>query len=118
MVPGAARIGQAAGEQQPQVRLAGDDRDRLRVGLGRDDDLGEDLDDGGGGGGVEPAVQRHDAAEGRDRVAAQRQPVGLERARALRDAAGVGVLDDGHGRPVVELGHQLDRAVGVVDVVV
>jgi hypothetical protein len=60
------------------------------------------------------------AAEGRHRVALQRPLVGLLEVRAQGDAAGVGVLDDRHrgagGR--IELGHQLHRRVGVVDVVV
>ena len=43
--PGSARIGQAAGQEQPQVLLRRDQRDGLLVGVGRDDDLGEDLDD-------------------------------------------------------------------------
>ena len=95
---GPARVGQAAGEQQPQVLLGGDDGHGVFVGLGRDDHLGENLDDGGGGGGIEPAVHRHDAAEGRHRVATQRHPVCLEQAGALGHAAGVGVLDDRHRR--------------------
>ena len=64
---GAARIRHAAGQQQAQVLLSRDDRDRLLVGFGRDDHLGEDLDDLARGLGIEPAVQRDDAAEGRDR---------------------------------------------------
>ena len=43
---------------------------------------------------VELAVQRDDAAEGRDRIAGERLLVGLDQRRADRDAAGVGVLDD------------------------
>ena len=44
--PACARIGQAAGEQQAQVLLGGDDGDGLLGRVGRDDHLGEDLDDG------------------------------------------------------------------------
>ena len=115
-----ARIGQRAGDQQPQVLLRRDDRQRLVVGLRRDDDLGEDLDDLSRRRGVEAAVQRDDAAEGRDRIAGERLFVGLEQGRADRDAAGVGVLDDGDRRAFgrIELGDEFVGRVGVVDVVV
>ncbi len=63
------RIGQAAGEQQPQVLLLSHDRDGFVGRVRRDDDFGEDLRDGARGLGVERAVQRHDAAERRRRVA-------------------------------------------------
>ena len=62
-----ARIGQAAGQQQPQVLLRRDDRDRLVAGVRRDDHLGENLGDGLRGFGVERAVERDDAAERRGR---------------------------------------------------
>ena len=43
----------------------------------------------------------------------------VEQAVASRDAARVGVLDDHHcRRPVAELGDQLERGIGVVEVVV
>ncbi len=38
------RIGKLAGEQQAKVLFLGEDRFRLLVGVGRDDDLGEDLE--------------------------------------------------------------------------
>ena len=46
---GGARIGQAAGEQQAQILLRADDRDRLLGRVRRDDHLGEDLRDGARG---------------------------------------------------------------------
>ncbi len=87
---------------------------------GRDDDLGEDFRDGARGLGVEPLVQRHDAAEGGDGVAGQRLAVGLDQARTLRDATRIGVLDDDAGGRALglELGDAFERRVGVVDVVV
>ena len=42
------------------------------VGVRRDDDFGENLDDLGGGRGVEPAVQGDNSAESGNRIAAQR----------------------------------------------
>ena len=57
---------------------------RFVAGVGRDDHLGEDLHDLGRGLGVERAVERDDAAEGRDRIAAERLAVGLGEARARR----------------------------------
>ena len=75
---------------------------------------------GARGFGVELAVQRHDAAEGRDRVAGQRLAIGVEQRDALRHAAGIGVLDDGAGGGAlrIELGDAFIGRVGVVDVVV
>ena len=94
---------------------------RLRRGVRRDDHLGEDLDDRLGRLGVERAVERDDAAEGRDRIAGA-APCGrpLSASAPTADAAGIGVLDDGDGggRAGVELGDQLEGGVGVVDVVV
>ena len=69
---GSARIGQPAGQQQPQVLFRRDECDRLVGGIGCDDDFREDLDDFRRGFGIELAVQRDDAAEGRDGIAAQR----------------------------------------------
>ena len=63
---GRARIGQAAGDEQPQVLLGGDDGDRLLARGRRDDHLGEDFGDRFGRFRVEFAVERDDAAEGRD----------------------------------------------------
>ena len=65
-------------------------------------------------------VERDDAAEGGDRIAAQRLAVGVEQARAVGDAARIGVLDDGAGGGAagVELGDAFVGRVGVVDVVV
>ena len=40
--PGPARIGQGAGEQQAQVLLGREHRERIGIGIGRDDDFGED----------------------------------------------------------------------------
>ena len=64
------------------------------LGVGRDDDLGEDLGDRARGLGVERAVERDDAAEGRDRIAGERLAIGVEQVRALGHAARIGVLDD------------------------
>ena len=68
---GGARIGQAARRQKAQVLLFGKDR---AGGVGcrrRDDDLGEDLRHLARGILVDLAVDRDDAAEGADRIAAQ-----------------------------------------------
>ena len=65
------RVGQAAGEQKPQILLAGDDRLGLVARIRRDDHLGEDLDDLPRRLGVEAAVERDDAAEGALRIAAR-----------------------------------------------
>ena len=54
---------------------------RLVAGGRRDDHLGEDLGDLGRGRFVERAVQRDDAAEGGDRIAAERQAIGLGEGR-------------------------------------
>ena len=55
--PGDARVRQAAGEQQAQVLLAGDDRLRLGRRIRRDDHLGENLDDLRRRFGIERAVR-------------------------------------------------------------
>ena len=119
-MPGARGSGRPPVEQQAQVLLRRDDRLRLVAGVRRDDDLGEGLDDLLRGLGVEQAVQRDDAAEGRDRVAGQRLRVGVEKRGAFGDAARIGVLDDGDGGGArrIELADQFEGGVGVVDVVV
>ena len=115
-----ARIGQAAGQQQPQVLLAADDGDGLLGGVRRDDHLGEDLGDRARGLGVERAVEGDDAAEGRGRIAGQRLAIGADEVGAFGDAAGIGVLDDdaGGGALGIELGDAFIGRIGVVDVVV
>jgi hypothetical protein len=90
-----------------------------RHGVRGDHDLGEDLHDLRGGvpsSGWFSATIPPKAWCGRSRT----RLVGLGQRRAPRHAAGVGVLDDGAGGAVigVELRHQLERGVGVVDVVV
>ena len=86
---------------------------------GRDDHLGEDLGDRFGGRGVERPVDRDDPAERRDAVAGERLVPRVEQAVARGDAARVGVLDDDHRRrAVAELGDQLERGIGVVEIVV
>ena len=118
--PFGARIGQAAGEQEPQILLVADDADRFFAGVGRDDDLGENLDDGARRLRIERPVQRDDPAERRDRVTGERLLVGVEQRAAFGDAARIRVLHDNNGHRAlgVELGDALVGRVGVVDVVV
>ena len=59
-----------------------EDRLGVVVGVGRDDDFGEDLGDRLGGGGVERAVDGDDPAERRDAVAGERLVPRLEQAVA------------------------------------
>ena len=92
-------------------------RDCLVVGAGRDDHFGEQLGDLGRGRPIDRAIERDDAAEGRDRIADQCLGVGVETIAAKRDPTRVGVFDDRAGR-LRELGHQFIRRVGVVDIVV
>ena len=115
-----ARIGQAAGEQQPQILLGADDRYGLRRCLRRDDDFGENLGNRTRRIGVERAVERDDAAERRDRIAGQRLAISVEQAFALRHAARIGVLDDRTRCRArrIEFGDAFVSRVGVVDVVV
>src|SRR5258708_1948324 len=82
-----ARVGQAAGDQQAQILLGPHDGDRFRSSVRRDDHLGEDLGHGAGRGGVERAVERHDAPIGRDRIAGQRLAIGFVQALCLRHPA-------------------------------
>jgi len=110
-------IGQAVCFEHAQVFLGGEDIERGGLNVGRDDDFGENFDDFGGGFCVQSAIQRDDTAEGRDRVAFKGAVVGVQHCRAGGDAAGVGVFDDGNGGGI-KFGHQLERGVGVVDVVV
>ena len=112
-------IGQLAGQQQAQVLLFGEDRARRLVGIRRDDDFGEDLRDRFGGRRIERPVGGDDSAERRDAVAGQRLVPGIEQAVARGDSARVGVLDDDdRRRPVAELGDEVERGTGVVEVVV
>ena len=79
-----ARVGKAAGQQQAQVLLRRDQGDGLFVGVGRDDDFGEDLDDFRSRLGVELPVQRDDAAERRNGIAGLGAEIGLRQASRLR----------------------------------
>ena len=54
-LPAARRVGQAAGQQQAKVLLAGEGGDCGFIGVGRDHDLGEDVADRLGGRAVERA---------------------------------------------------------------
>ena len=72
-----------------------------------------------GGRRIERAVGGDDPAEGRHAVAGERFLPGIEQAVARRNAAGIGVLDDDDGRSAVaELGDELERGIGVVEIVV
>ena len=114
-----ARIGERARRQQPQILLRRDDRRRLVGDRRRNDHLGEDLDDLLRRFGVERAVQRDDAAEGRGLVAGKRLAIGVRQRLAGRHAARIGVLDDGDSRlRRIELADEFVRSVGIVDVVV
>ena len=64
-------VGQAASQQQPQISSSANDRDRLFGRVRRDDHFGENSDDGARGFGIERAVHRDDAAEGRGGIAGQ-----------------------------------------------
>ena len=92
---GARRIGQLAGQQQAQILLLGEDGAGVVVGVGRDDDFGEDLRDRFGG-----RRRRAGGWRRRSRRTPRRCRRRAPRARprpelsALRDAARVGVLDD------------------------
>ena len=116
-----ARIGQAAGGQQAQVLLRGEDR--LGLVASRPGAITTSVKMpviSRGRRRIDRAVERDDAAEGADGIAAQRLGVGLGQRRAERHAARVGMLDDGDGRRGlgIELRHQLEGRVGVVEVVV
>ncbi len=114
--PTPARIGQAAGQQQTQVLLAREGSDGSFVRIGGNDDLGEDLADRFGGRSVQRDIDRDDPAKGRNVIAAQRALPCIKQAGTLGDAAGVGVLDDHHGRVLpLEFGAEFQRGVGVVD---
>ena len=119
--PAARGSGRPPVEQQAQVLLRGDDRDRPPSSASGAMITSVKISTISSRGlGVERPVERDDAAEGRDRVAAQRLVVGLEQGRAFGDAAGIGVLDDGDGGGSAgsNSATQLEGGVGVVDVVV
>ena len=110
-------VGQAAGQQQPQVLLGGEHGPGLGRRVGGDDDLGEDGGDPGCGFGVERAVQRHDAPESADRVAGECRVPGCGEVGRRGDAAGVGVFDDDDGG-FAEFSDAFEGGVGIVEVVV
>ena len=84
---------------------------------GREQDLDELLGERLRQFAIDALVEHDDAAVGAQRVGFQRAPVGVDRALAERDAAGVVVLDDHRGRRGVELLAQAPRAVEVEQVV-
>ncbi len=95
------RIAELAGQQQAQVLLPGEHLPGVVIGVGGDDDLGENLGNRLGGRSVERAVERDDPAEGRDAVALERGTIGVDQCVAAGDAARIGVLDDDDARPRV-----------------
>ena len=111
------RVGHLAGQQQAEIFLPGEHRAGIRIGIGCDDDLGEDLRDGLGQRTVEGAVGGDDPAEGADRVAFACRAIGGDQVGAGGDTARVGMLDDGDRRRV-ELGHQFERRIRVAEIVV
>jgi len=115
--PHGARIGHRAGRQQPEILLRFQNRPRFRANLGRDDDFREQLGDFRRGLGVQRPVHGDDPAERADRIAAQRPAIGLEQAGPDGNAAWVGVFDD-RDRRLREFRHQLERGIGVVQVIV
>ena len=119
-LPRGRRVGQGAHDEQAQVLLGRKKGDGFIVSFWRYDYFGEDLDHLGCGRRVEPPVDRDNAAKGADRIALQGAQIGFGKASAQGHAAGIGMLDDRHGGAGlgVELGHQLHRSVGVVDIVV
>jgi hypothetical protein len=105
-----------AGGEQAQVLLGPQDGERLVVEGGGDDALEKGLGERPGDGAGDGAVEGDDAAEGRDLVGGAGAPEGLFERGALRDAAGVRVLDDdGGGR--VELARGGEGGLGVDEVV-
>ena len=91
---GASSTASSGSTIEPQVRLRGEDLAGVVVEAGRDDDLEEEARETLGGRRVDRAGQRHDAAEGRDRVAGERRVPRLAERRPLGRAARVRVLDD------------------------
>ena len=118
--PPGARVRQAAGEQQTQVLLGCDQRDRLFIGVRRDDHFGEDLHDLGCSSRIELAVQCDNAAKCGDRIAGECALISLCERGAFGHATGIGVFDDGDRRRAcgIEFAHALKGGVGVVDIVV
>ena len=92
--------------------LRPEDAERRLAVAGRDDGLVRVGGDLAGGRTVHLAVDRHDPAEGGDRVGLERLPVGLDELVVGGQPDRVGVLGDGHGRSG-EVGR---HAVGGVEV--
>ncbi len=110
---------QGGTSEQAYVLLGCDRGGGLGADPGGDNDLHElARADGLGGGAVQRLIHRDDAAEGGLRVRGEGPLVGLQQGRADGHAAGVGVLDDDAGRPLVELLDALQGRVRVADVVV
>ena len=107
----------APGQQQAQVLLAGEHRQRRRVGLRRDHHLGEHRRDLRGRRLVERAIEGDDAAVGALRIAGERPGMRAREIGIDGDPAGVGVLDD-RDRRRAELADQLEGGIGVGEVVV
>src|SRR5690606_31479992 len=117
---GGAWVGHAFGYEQAQVLFRLKDAARIVIRSGGDDDLGEDLGDLCGSGAIQRLIERDDPAKGRGAVTVKGVFIRLLQGRRAGNAAGVGVFDDGAGGAVAagELADQLERGVGVVDVVI
>ncbi len=115
-----ARVGQTVCQQQAQVLFRGKYLDCLVRSTRGDHHLGEDLGYLFGSFYVQRHVQRDDSTEGRGAVAVERFLVSFGQGCTHGHATRVGVFDNRHGRAVcrIELRHQLERSVGVIDVVV
>ena len=114
---GCPRIGHCAGGQHAKVLFCSQNGAGVGIDVGRDDHLEKQRRHGLGGGRVECPVDRDDTAKGADRIAAQRLGVGGLQRVAQGDAARVGMLYDRHRWPV-EFRDQLERRVGIVEIVV
>jgi len=102
---------------QPQVLLAVEDAERLWIEIGRDDHLDEQLADFPGGRPVHGAIEGDDGAVGRVGIGFKRPAERVGAGIAQRDAARVGVLDDGAGA-CREFHHQLPGGVHVLVIVI
>ena len=114
---GRGGIGERTRDEDAQRGLAREDRRRAGCQLGRDHHLDEEPGDRRRRRVIEGTVHRDDAAERAHRIASERARVSGGEIAGDRDAAGIGMLDDGDGRRG-ELGGERVRGIGVVEVVV
>mmetsp|Transcript_22535 Transcript_22535/g.36534 ORF Transcript_22535/g.36534 Transcript_22535/m.36534 type:complete len:972 (-) Transcript_22535:1500-4415(-) len=113
------RIRQTNGGQKPQILLLFKNTHSLGARPRRNHNFGKDARDLPRRFRIQLGIQRDNATKGRGPVTIKGPCIRLFQRGPCRNAAGVGMFDDGTGRPLAcKFADQLKRRIGVIDVVI